>query len=95
MSETFKRFENLEYIHEYDFDNLINYICGHLNEDYLPNRGYFYAHYNYTNKLCIVARWKKRHGLQPIACKGEAICDDKLVNFFKDPAHRNCFSSTV
>ena len=30
-----------------------------------------------------------------IACKGEAICNDKLVNYFKVKEHRNCSCSTV
>ena len=33
---------------------------------------------------------KKPNGLPALAKKGEAICDNQLVNFFKDAKHENC-----
>ena len=63
--------------------------------DYSPNRGYYYEQYNYVNKLQIVSIWKQRQGLPAVACKGEAICNDQLVNFFKDQEHKNCICSVV
>ena len=33
---------------------------------------------------------KKTNGLPALAKKGEAICDNQLVNFFKDAKHKNC-----
>ena len=38
----------------------------------------------YSSEAFIVCRWKKSKGLEPIAKWGEAICDDNLVNIFKE-----------
>ena len=37
--------------------------------------------------------WK--WGLQPVEKWGEAICEDELVNFFKDEKQKNCSCSSV
>ena len=36
--------------------------------------------------------WKQRHGLPTVSCKGDAICNDQLVNFFKDKEHKIAFA---
>ena len=93
---SFQAFERSEYIHVDDLLFLADYICGNLNSDYSPNRGcYYYEQYNYVNKLQIVCIWKQRQGLPAVSCKGEAICNDQLVNFFKDQEHKNCICSVV
>ena len=74
---------------------LTDYICGNLDSDYSPNRCYYYEQYNYVNKLQIVCNWKQRQCLLAVACKGEAICNDQLVNFSKDQEHKNCICSVV
>ena len=33
-------------IHEFEFKNLENYLCGHLVADWSPNRAYYYDLYN-------------------------------------------------
>ena len=86
--------ENI-YIYIDDLLFLTDYIWGNLNSDYSPNRGYYYEQYNYVNKLQIVSIWKQRQGLPAVACKGEAICNDQLVNFFKDQEHKICICSVV
>ena len=56
--ELFQAFEKKEYIHMDDLPLLKNYICGNINSNYSPNRGY----YN-VSKLAIVWFWKQKHGL--------------------------------
>ena len=91
----FEAFERREDIHMDDLPILTNYICGNINSDNSPNRGYYYEQYNYVSKLNIFFMWKQRHVLPTVSCKGQAICKDKLINFSKDKAHKNCICSTV
>ena len=91
----FEAFERREYIHRDDLPILTNYVCGNINSDYSLNRSYCYEQFNYVSKLKIVCMWKLRHGLPTVSCKGEAICNDKLINFYKDQEHKNCICSTV
>ena len=37
----FEAFERREYIHMDDLPILTDYICGNINSDYSPNRGYY------------------------------------------------------
>ena len=83
-----------EYINEKDLPIITNYICGHLIS-WSPNRSYFERQYNYVNKLKIVCKWKRKSGLPACSKNGEAICEEKLVNFFEEKEHKNCISSTV
>ena len=92
--ELFQAFERREYIHVDDLLFLTYYICGNINSDYLPNRGYYYEQCNYLSKIQIVCIWKERRGLPAVACKGEVICNDQLINFFKDKEHKN-FSCSI
>ena len=91
----FEAFERREYIHMDDLPILANYICGNINSEYLLNRGYYYELLNYVSKLKIVCMWKQRRSLPTVSCKGEAICNDKLINIYKDQEHKNCICSTV
>ena len=93
--ELFQAFERREYIHIEDSPFLTNYICGNLNSDYSPNKGYYYQQYNYVSKLRIVCMWKQKYGLPTVSCKGKAIFNDQIVNFFKDKEHKNCTCSRV
>ena len=72
-------FERGKYINE-DLPKITNHICGHLIS-WSPNQSYFECQYNYITKLKIVDG-KKKQGLPRCSKKGEAICDDKLINFF-------------
>ena len=38
--ELFQAFERIEYIHMDDLPLLTNSVCGSINSDYSPNRGY-------------------------------------------------------
>ena len=97
--ELVQAFERREYTHTDGLPLLTNYICRNINSDYSANRGY----YN-VSKLAIVcfrkswllfALGNKKHGLPTVSCKGEAICNDELVNLFKDKQHKNCGCLTV
>ena len=48
---------------------------------------------NITTQLYHVCRWREEHGFATIAKKGENICNNELVNFFKDEAQKNCVCS--
>ena len=91
LFETFKRGE---YIKEKDLSKITNYICGHLISC-SPNRSYFERQYNYVNKLKIVCKWKRKRVLPACSKKGEAICEEKLVNYFEEKEHKNCICLTV
>ena len=71
-----------------------NYIGGQLIS-WSPNNCYYEEQYNFATKLHIVCRWKRKNGFPALAKKGEAICNDKLVNFFEEKEHKNCICSSV
>ena len=90
----FEAFETGEYVQEQDIKELTNYRCGPLIS-WSPNWSSFECQYNYATKLPLVCTWKQKHGFAACAKKGEAICDDKLVNFFKQKDHKKCICSKV
>ena len=93
--ETFRKFENEEFVHFDDLKHMMNYICDNLNSDFSPNYKYWYNQYSYSSKAYIVCRWRKNKGLPPAAKWGKAICNDELINFFKDEKHKNCSCGSV
>ena len=94
--ELFQTFEKEEYIHMKYLPLLTNYTCENLKSHYSPNRSYkYYQQYNYVTNLKIFCMWKQKHSLPTVSCKGETICNDQLVNFFKDKEHENCICSAV
>ena len=88
----FEASESGEYIQEQDIKKVTNYICCHLIS-WSPNRSYFECQYNYATNLFVTG--SENMGLLLVPKKGEAICDDKLVNFFKEKDHKNCICSKV
>ena len=86
--QLFKNFENDKYIHINDLPHMTNYVCGNLNSDYCLRYKYWYNQYSYSSKAYIACRWRQKKGLQPVAKWGEAICNDELVNIFKE--HKDC-----
>ena len=76
------------------YEKVTNYIWGHLIS-WSPNQSHFECHYNYATKLQLVCKWEQKNGFAACAKKEEAICDDKLVNFFKEKDHKNCICSKV
>ena len=79
----FEAFERGDYIPREQIKKITNYISGQLIS-WSTNRSYYEAQYNYATKLYIACDWKKAKGFPVLAKKGEAICNDQLVNFFKD-----------
>ena len=90
----FESFENENYIYNKDLPLLRNYIYKNLNS-WLPNKAYWQRQLNITTKMIFVSRWRRENGLRPLAKKGEAICNNEVVNFFVDEKHRNCTCSKI
>ena len=79
----YESFENSDYILGENIKLVTDFICGNLN-NCSPNQSYYQGVYDYATKLYHVCRWRRKHGLRPIAKKGEAICNEELVIFFAD-----------
>ena len=62
---------------------LTNYICGNINSDYSPKRGYYYEQYNYVSKLKIVCMWKQRRGYQLFLVRERQFAMINLLIFIK------------
>lgn len=74
-------FENMENIHENDFNKLISYICGNLVCHSL-NRIFWNEKYEEAMNFYRVIKWRKSKGLKPHARRGEKDSDEKLTFFF-------------
>ena len=81
-----------EYIPHEQIQKVTNFICGQLIS-WSHNRSFCQGEYNLATKLIIVCLWEKKKGLPAIAKGGQTICNDKLVNFFDNEKHKNCFCS--
>ena len=90
----YKAFDKGHYIHHEYVPKVTNYIFDNLIS-WSPNRSFWEAEYNSATKLQIVCNWKKMYGLPAMAKKGEAICNDELVNFFTDEKHKGCICSAI
>ena len=90
----FEAFERGDYIPREQIKKITNYISGQLIS-WSPNCSYYKAQYNYVTNLYIVCDWKKNQGFASFSKKGEAICGNQLVIFFKDAKHKNCSCSVV
>ena len=87
----FEKYRNFQLINETELDIATNYICSHLNANYTLNYGYWYDMYSYTTKSKIVLRYRKRRGQEPVVKLGECICEEKVVDFLKNPEKKcNC-----
>ena len=87
----FEKYTNFELIDETELNIVVNYICGHLNADFTFNYGYWYNMYSYTTKNKIVLRYRKERGREPVVKLGECICEEKVVDFLKNPDKKcNC-----
>ena len=91
--EIFTLFKNKEWIREEDISILSDYIYG-----FFPGgSNEMYAYSNYLTKCKIVLLFKKKNKLELKTKLGEAICENKLVNFFEDSDHKldkcNCGST--
>ena len=84
----FERFRKFEIMDEEALDLAKNYVCHQLNNLSLAYK-YYYDMYSYIAKCKIVLQ---KYNL---TCLGEAICNGKVVNFLKDPEHKNCSCGSV
>ena len=87
-----KAFERGDYSPYSRIKKIRHYIANQLFS-WSPNRSYYEAQYNYATKLYHVCKWREGHSFAAIAKKGEIICNNELVNFFKDEAQENCVCS--
>ena len=92
--DLFKKSEKKEYVHINNLPKINDHICLNLN-NWTPNYHYWYNMYSYTSKAYIVCRWREEKGREPIARWGEAICKNKLIDFFEDISHQNCSCGSV
>ena len=90
----FEEFESGKYVRLEDLKFMTDHICGNLNSC-TPNYRFWYNMYSYSSKAYVVCWWRQSKGLSPVAKWGEAICSDDLVDFFKDPKHKNCSCGSV
>ena len=86
--EEFQRFKNFEFMDDESIDLASNYVCLQLNN---PSFGYkyYYDMYSYITKCKIVLQKYNKTRL------GQAICEGELVDFLKDPKHKNCSCGSV
>ena len=93
--EIFTLFKNKQWIREEDISILSDYIYGFFHGGSCSNEMYAYS--NYLTKCKIVLLFKKKNKLELKTKLGEAICENKLVNFFEDSYHTldkcNCGST--
>ena len=89
MSKTgyklFTLFKNKEWILAEDISLLSDYIYGFFHGGCCSNE--IYAYSNYLTKCKIVLDFKKKNKLELKTKIGEAVCENKLVNFFDDSNH--------
>ena len=90
--EEFQSYKKFEFLNFEQLKLAVNYICLNLNSVgcYYP---YWYDMYCYTSKTFLVLRWKKERNMTEIAKLGQAICDNKIVNFYEDK--HKCICSSV
>ena len=89
--DQFQAYKNFECTTYQDLKLAVNYICMNLNysgSDY----PYWYDMYSYTSKSFIILNWRRKNNKLPTAKLGEAICQDKIVNFVRDEHKCNCSS---
>ena len=93
--ELFTLFKTKEWILAEDIPIPSDYIYGFFDGGSWSNEMYTYC--NYLIKCKIVLIFKKENKLELKIKLGEAVCKNKLVNFFADPNHAidkcNCGST--
>ena len=83
--ELFTLFKNKEWILAEDIPILSDYIYGFFDGGSCSNEMYAYS--NYLTKCKIVLIFKKENKLELKTKLREAVCENKLVNFFENPNH--------
>ena len=83
--EIWTLFKNKEWILAEDIPILSDYIYGFFDGGCCSNKMHAYS--NYFTKCKIVLDFKRKNGLELKTKLGQAVCENKLVNFFEDPDH--------
>ena len=89
--DEFQAYKNFECMTYEQLKLAVNYICLNLNS-FECDYKYWYDMYCYTSKSFIVLRWRKQRNMLPTAKLGEAICQDKIVNFVRNEHKCSCSS---
>lgn len=86
--EAFQKFKNFEIMDKESLDLAADYACLQLNN---PSYGYkyYYDMYSYIVKCRIVLQTYNKTRF------GQAICNAELIDFLKDPKHKDCSCSSV
>ena len=85
-------YKNFEYV---NFDQLklaVNFICSNLNAIGC-NYPYWYNLYCCMSKTFFVLRWKKQKNMKQTAKLGQAICNDKIIDFHEN--EHKCICSSL
>ena len=97
MSKTpygiFLVFKSRQWISIDEIDLLSEFIYSKLHNNSDVNE--IYAYSNYLTKAKIVLDFKKENNLELKTKIGEAICENKLVNFIENEKHKNCVCGSV
>ena len=86
--DEFQKFKNFEVMDEESLNFARNYVCLQLNNPSFEYK-YYYDMYSYITKCTIVLQTYNKTRL------GQAICNGELIDFLKDPKHKNCSCSSV
>ena len=91
--DCFLKYINFKSINEEELKVVTDYICAHLNSGSIKQE-YWYDMYSYSIKNHIVLRHKKRNTtVTPLTQLGECVCQDKVINFLKNP-DKKCFCTS-
>ena len=89
----FNQFYGKKILNQEELKYLACYIFKCLNSKFGTSDKYWYnmfASYLKANEIC---KQRQINGFLPLAKWGEAICNNKVVNIFKE--HKNCSRSKV
>ena len=91
----YKKIEKFKAVTKSELLYARNYICLQLNAGSPGSYPYYYDLYSYAIKCSMVIDFAKEHNLVPATKLGEAICNDKIVNFLKEDKHKKCTCGSV
>lgn len=87
----FKQFREKKYVHEKDLGYLVSHICRCLKLfNFGKSEECWCNMFAYYLKAKTVCEWKLKNGYLPVVKWGEAVCEDKIVDIFKEYKHCNC-----
>ena len=90
--DCFLKYINFKLINEEQLKLVTDYICSNLNASSIK-KDYWYDMYSYSIKNHIVLRHTKKSAVNPVTQLGECVCQDKVINFLKNP-DKKCFCTS-